>query len=103
MAVTTRARPDGSPRHGSSGYTRGCRYPECRAGRALEQRIGNIFREYRLATDPDLEVEHGEPSTYRNWNCRCVLCCDAMRVERRRWPRRARLEREAGERSDGAT
>jgi WhiB family redox-sensing transcriptional regulator len=40
-------------------------------------------RRQRLAADPTL-APHAEPSTYRNWGCRCELCRNAEWRHRRR-------------------
>lgn len=39
------------------------------------------------------DAPHGEPSSYKNWCCRCVPCGEAHRVEQR--ARRARKRAEA--------
>lgn len=73
-----RPRANAAPEHGRSAYSRGCRCDVCvEAVRA--------YRAERIAAFQagELDVPHGESSTYVNFRCRCVPCKEANSVARR--------------------
>lgn len=62
----------------------------CKQAHSTATLNGNARRAAMLRADPSLR-EHGKPSTYLNWECRCEECKACMRPgERRR--RTARRE-----------
>jgi cation diffusion facilitator CzcD-associated flavoprotein CzcO len=107
MATRTMIVPgDGDPRHGSvNGYTNlrcsatpdGPRKPceACRKAWADEFKRKREERRLRLLKDPSL-AEHGKPSTYTNWGCRCTLCTAAHTQMTTNY-RRKRAERKKAE------
>jgi hypothetical protein len=65
--------------HGCDGtYSVGCRCDDCKRAHAL---AAYQARRRRVVTDFAM---HGKASTYKNYMCRCDLCREAVRLERRR-------------------
>lgn len=56
-----------------------CGCPLCRADHNRVQKRDNRRRAERLIADPTL-ARHGTWSTYSNWCCRCVECCEAAEI-----------------------
>lgn len=84
--------------HGTPlGYTRGgCRGPACRRAladytteiRARRRKLRRLDENGRLVADRDSKgrlLPHGDPSTYRNWLCRCEPCTVANSTYFRRY------------------
>jgi hypothetical protein len=72
--------------HGASGYRKGCRCRECRAGVAAEcadwrLRSGRT-KQRKWAGDVRPVAKHGTRSKYVS-GCRCDDCADANRVYKR--------------------
>lgn len=66
--------PRKMPSHGTyARYQQGCRCDHCRQANALAMAMFKEARLKKFQANPDM-VEHGNASTYKNYNCRCVPC-----------------------------
>lgn len=65
--------------HNLTGYKSGCKCGICIEANRKAQKRQRAARKARLEADPTL-AEHGKPSTYTNWCCRCDPCTDAYRA-----------------------
>lgn len=64
--------------HGGAGSkytTEGCRCPEC-----TQANTDRVARRRKARRPEDYNGEHGKPTVYSNWNCRCDACREAWRV-----------------------
>lgn len=66
-----------------------CRCQACRAAHANRQATNVAQRRAILEVDPSIRP-HGNPSTYKNWGCRCDPCIDAGLKQRGESERRRR-------------
>ncbi|MFD7860951.1 hypothetical protein [Streptomyces sp. NPDC059783] len=75
---------------GSAGaYKRGCRCPVCRTAHSARLAAGRADRYARRAAGT-ATFTHGA-SAYKNWGCRCSVCCRAGHLDNAQYrARRAR-------------
>lgn len=94
--------------HGTPlGYTRGgCRGPACRRAlaeytaeiRARRRDLRRLDENGRWVAHLDSKgcpLPHGDPSTYRNWLCRCEPCTTAATASGRRYKKGSTDDRAA--------
>lgn len=54
-------------------FMQGCKNLECKVADSKYTKELRARRKQALINDPTLK-EHGKPSTYINWGCRCYRC-----------------------------